>query len=122
MQLPDVLGLARLFFLNEPFSGCLGCLSSGRKGYRQLAFCAAPRAQHLLRNVPPADMLPYARSHDDAVWAVVEGLLACSATEGPARETTARLLAKSLCLPRGLRGLGLLAVERAPPPSVRSAR
>ena len=40
-----------------------------------LAFCAAPRAQHLLRNVPPADILPYARGHDDAVWAVVEGLL-----------------------------------------------
>ncbi|CAE7512201.1 unnamed protein product, partial [Symbiodinium sp. CCMP2456] len=41
-----------------------------------LAFCAAPRAQHLLRNVPPADILPYARGHDDAgtiaVWAVVE--------------------------------------------------
>ena len=34
-----------------------------------LAFCAAPRAQHLLRNVPPADILPYARGHDDAVWA-----------------------------------------------------
>ena len=32
-----------------------------------LAFCAAPRAQHLLRNVPPADILPYARGHDDAV-------------------------------------------------------
>ena len=40
-----------------------------------LAFCAAPRAQHLLRNVPPADILPYARGHDDAVWAVVEALL-----------------------------------------------
>ncbi|CAE7626712.1 unnamed protein product, partial [Symbiodinium sp. KB8] len=40
-----------------------------------LAFCAAPRAQHLLRNVPPADILPYARGHDDAVWAAVEGLL-----------------------------------------------
>ena len=40
-----------------------------------LAFCAAPRAQHLLRNVPPADILPYARGHDGAVWAVVEGLL-----------------------------------------------
>ena len=40
-----------------------------------LAFCAAPRAQHLLRNVPPADILPYARGHDDAVSTVVEGLL-----------------------------------------------
>ncbi|CAE7670560.1 unnamed protein product, partial [Symbiodinium necroappetens] len=40
-----------------------------------LAFCAAPRTQHLLHNVPPADILPYARGHDDAVWAVVEGLL-----------------------------------------------
>eukprot|EP00439_Symbiodinium_sp_Y106_P043805 s1788_g5.t1 len=40
-----------------------------------LAFCKAPRAQHLLRNVPPADILQYARGHDDAVWAVAEGLL-----------------------------------------------
>ena len=40
-----------------------------------LAFCAAPRAQHLPRNVPPADILPYARGHDDAVSTVVEGLL-----------------------------------------------
>ena len=40
-----------------------------------LAFCAAPRAQHLLRNIPPADILPYARAHDDAVWAIVQGLL-----------------------------------------------
>ena len=40
-----------------------------------LAFCAAPRAQHRLRNIPPADILPYARGYDDAVWAVVQGLL-----------------------------------------------
>ena len=35
------------------------------------AYCAAPRAQHLLRNVPPADILPYARAHDAAIWNVV---------------------------------------------------
>ena len=33
-----------------------------------LLFCAAPRAQHLLRNVSPALIAGYARAHDDAVW------------------------------------------------------
>ena len=53
----------------------LGQLPDVQCAWLLLAFCAAPRAQHLLRNVPPADILPYARGHDDAVWAVVEGLL-----------------------------------------------
>eukprot|EP00439_Symbiodinium_sp_Y106_P011938 s1977_g1.t2 len=46
-------------------------LSNIQCAWLLLAFCAAPRAQH----VPPADILPCARGHDDAVWAAVEGLL-----------------------------------------------
>ena len=66
-----------------------------------LAFCAAPRAQHLLRNVPPADILPDARGHDDAVWAVVEGLLG-DQRPGEGDDWAAA-------------GLGLLAAERVSP-------
>ena len=33
-----------------------------------LVYCASPRAQHLLRNIPPDHILPYARAHDDAIW------------------------------------------------------
>ena len=35
-----------------------------------LSFCVSPRAQHLLRNVPPANIKLCARAHDDEVWAV----------------------------------------------------
>ena len=77
-----------------------------------LAFCAAPRAQHLLRNIPPADVLPYARAHDDAVWAVVQGLLG---DRGPG-EGDAWAAARSVAfLPPSLGGLGLLAAERVAP-------
>ena len=77
-----------------------------------LAFCAAPRAQHLLRNIPPADILPYARAHDDAVWAVVQGLLG---DQGPG-EGDAWAAARSLAfLPPSLGGLGLFAAERVAP-------
>ena len=33
-----------------------------------LAMCAAPRADHLLRTLPPDLSASYARGHDDAVW------------------------------------------------------
>ena len=77
-----------------------------------LAFCAAPRAQHLLRNVPPADILPYARGHDDAVWAVVEGLLG---DQGPGEGDDWAAARQVVFLPPSLGGLGLLAAERVSP-------
>ncbi|CAE7398470.1 unnamed protein product, partial [Symbiodinium microadriaticum] len=74
-----------------------------------LAYCAAPRAQHLLRNVPPADLLPYARAHDAAIWNVVEGLLG---GQGP-DEGDAWLAARAVAfLPPSFGGLGLLSAER----------
>ncbi|OLQ02944.1 hypothetical protein AK812_SmicGene14193 [Symbiodinium microadriaticum] len=73
------------------------------------AYCAAPRAQHLLRNVPPADILPYARAHDAAIWNVVEGLLG---GQGP-DEGDAWLAARAVAfLPPSFGGLGLLSAER----------
>ena len=77
-----------------------------------LAFCAAPRAQHLLRNVPPADILPYARGHDDAVWAVVEGLLG---DQGPGEGDDWAAARQVAFLRPSLGGLGLLAAERVSP-------
>ena len=77
-----------------------------------LAFCAAPRSQHLLRNVPPADILPYARGHDDAVWAVVEGLLG---DQGPGEGDDWAAARQVAFLPPSLGGLGLLAAERVSP-------
>ena len=77
-----------------------------------LAYCAAPRAQHLLRNVPPADILPYARAHDAAIWNVVEGLLG---GQGP-DEGDAWLAARAVAfLPPSFGGLGLLSAERVSP-------
>ena len=40
-----------------------------------LLFCAAPRIQHLLRNVSPALIAGCARAHDDAVWQTLVQLL-----------------------------------------------
>ena len=77
-----------------------------------LAFCAAPRSQHLLRNVPPADILPYARGHDDAVWAVVEGLLG---DQRPGEGDDWAAVRQVAFLPPSLGGLGLLAAERVSP-------
>ncbi|CAE7567426.1 unnamed protein product [Symbiodinium necroappetens] len=74
-----------------------------------LAYCAAPRAQHLLRNVLSADILPYARAHDAAIWNVVEGPLG---GQGP-DEGDAWLAARAVAfLPPSFGGLGLLSAER----------
>ena len=63
-------------------------------------------------DIPPADILPYARAHDDAVWAVVQGLLG---DQGPS-EGDAWAAARSVAfLPPSLGGLSLLAAERVAP-------
>ena len=40
-----------------------------------LAMCASPRADHLLRTLPPDLSASYARGHDDAVWRCLLSLL-----------------------------------------------
>ena len=61
----------------------------------------SPIAKPLLLNVPTADILPYARTHDDAVWAGV-------GRPGPRRgdDWAARQV---FFWPPSLAGLGLLA-------------
>ena len=77
-----------------------------------LLFCAAPRAQHLLRNVSPALITGYARAHDDAVWQTLLELLGGRGEVQDADWDHARAVAM---LPVSLGGLGLLAAERIAP-------
>ena len=51
-----------------------------------LLFCAAPRAQHLLRTVPLAAIAEYARAHDDDVWRTLQDkpLMQSPPSAGPA--------------------------------------
>ena len=67
--------------------------------------CAAPCTNHALRTIPPPDVAPYARMHDDAV-----SVLLC---EVPPQEADhARAVAT---LPAALGGLGLLSAARTAP-------
>ena len=43
-----------------------------------LSFCAAPRASHVLRTVPPDLNAPYATAHDAAVWGTLQACLGTS--------------------------------------------
>ena len=74
-----------------------------------LALCAAPRANHALRTIPPPDVAPYARMHDDAVWNTLATLLG---GVPPQEAAQARAVAE---LPAALGGLGLLSATRAAP-------
>ena len=42
-----------------------------------LTFCGVPRANHLLRVLPPSISAPYAKGHDDAIWQCFCDLLRC---------------------------------------------
>ena len=66
-----------------------------------LAMCAAPRANHALRTVPPTMVAPYAKMHDDAIWDTLDALLGGLS---PDETASARALAE---LPASLGGLGL---------------
>ena len=76
-----------------------------------LSFCAAPRAQHLLRTLPPAASATFAVAHDAAMWDTLQGLLGEAGAASPAWQV-ARHVA---FLPTQLGGLGLVAAERTAP-------
>ena len=95
-----------------------------------LSYCAAPRANHILRLLPPATSSDYAEGHDEDVWTALNGLLsqhervidkggpaaptaiaAARSTNQPvASEARTRSLAT---LPGSFGGLGLRAASRA---------
>ena len=53
-----------------------------------LSFCAAPRANHALRTVPPDLLAPYTAAHDAAVWGTLQVCLGATAEDEacPARD------------------------------------
>ena len=77
-----------------------------------LLFCAAPRAQHLLRTVPPTAIAEYARAHDDEVWQTLQDMLGGRAGDDEQTQSQARDIA---FLPASLGGLGLVHAERLSP-------
>lgn len=76
-----------------------------------LSFCAAPRAHHLLRTLPPAASATFAAAHDAATWGTLQSLLGEAGANTPAWQV-ARHVA---FLPTQLGGLGLVAAERTAP-------
>jgi len=75
-----------------------------------LRFCAEPRANHLLRAVPPAAAQPYAAAHDDGLTQALQALLGL---ESP---MPAASLARA-ALPGRLGGLGLRSARRSSTPA-----
>ena len=76
-----------------------------------LRMCAVPRANHLLRTLPPPEAEEYARLHDQAVWACFLTLL--GEEPGSEADSDTRRLAASL--PGRLGGLGLTNALRTSP-------
>ena len=78
-----------------------------------LSMCAEPRANHLIRSLPPTHATAYARAHDEAVWQALAEMLGEEATpEHEAATARARELAG---LPGNRGGLGLRNAERMSP-------
>ena len=74
-----------------------------------LCYCAAPRANHALRRVPPALIAPYAAAHDAAVRGTLQ---ACLGEPAEDADCHARDIA---LLPAHLGGLGLAQAVRTSP-------
>lgn len=76
-----------------------------------LVYCAAPRAQHFLRTVPPSLSAGYAARHDAATWHTVQRFLG-----EPDQDTPQWQHARALAfLPAQQGGLGLLHASRVAP-------
>ena len=75
-----------------------------------LALCATPRANHIVRALPPTQARDYAAEHDSRIWETLKNLLGHTPSRGRARR--ARDLAT---LPGRLGGLGLRSAERTSP-------
>ena len=74
-----------------------------------LTFCGVPRANHLLRVLPPTVVAPYAARHDDIIWSCFCRLLACERSESD------ELARKVASLPARMGGLGLRSAVRTSP-------
>lgn len=74
-----------------------------------LALSAVPRANHLLRTVPPSQISAYAKEHDAALWTALNKLLG---TEQEPEASLNGLSHKVATLPARHGGLGLRSAER----------
>ena len=74
-----------------------------------LRYSAVPRANHIVRVLPPSQSQAYAKRHDDMIWATFCNLVAADKL---ADDTLARQVAS---LPGRLGGLGLRSAERTAP-------
>ena len=74
-----------------------------------LSMCAAPRANHALRTLPPSTSGGYAQAHDAAIW---ETLQACMGGFGDQHSPQAWAVAT---LPAAHGGLGLQSAQRTAP-------
>ena len=74
-----------------------------------LSMSAVPRANHMVRILPPTDSRPYAEAHDDGIWQTFCTIVGCT---NLADDTTARCVATP---PGRLGGLGLRSSTRTAP-------
>ena len=91
--------LAELPVLPDP--QCAWCI---------LAMCAAPMANHMLRTLPPDEVMPYARAHDAALWDALWRML-----NHPGGTRTLKHAQRLGSLPARLGGIGLRSAERTAP-------
>jgi len=74
-----------------------------------LMYCASARANHLLRTVPPGEVLEYAHEHDRCMWACLHAILG-----NPGLDAAATARAQALAtVPRRHGGLGLQNAGRS---------
>jgi len=74
-----------------------------------LSMCAVPRANHILRSLPPSDARHFAACHDDAIWNTFLQILGEKDDVSNESLHMPRLVAS---LPGGLGGLGLRSAQR----------
>ena len=89
----------------------LAVLPDAQCAWLILMYCASPRANHLLRTVPPAEVMPYAQDHDRRIWETLQCILG-----GAGLDSSTAIAAQSLAtLPRRSGGLGLQNATRTAP-------
>ena len=62
-------------------SGSVPASSPPANSVVKLSFCAAPRANHALRTVPPDPLARYTAAHDAAVWGTLQACLGATAED-----------------------------------------
>ena len=80
-----------------------------------LLYCCAPRAQHILRTVPPDQSAAYAEQHDAAVWNTLWALLGEVGGGQEAPEAPVALAQSLGQLPGTMGGIGLTSAVRLAP-------